>query len=103
MAAASAYPARALRCFSDVALLLPRSLASSVHANLCQSTFTSTTSRSFSNATSEEMLLTNQADGLGKIIINRPKALNAKNCGTLVSVTADFADRKYDLSVLQKW
>ena len=35
----------------------------------------------YSTAANEEHLLVRQEAGLGRITINRPKALNAKNCG----------------------
>ena len=78
MTTASPCSARALRCFSDTAML-PGSLASA----LCQSIVATITRRSYGTSESEDTLLVNQERGLGKITINRPKALNAKNCGTL--------------------
>ena len=81
MATASLYPTRALRCFSDTAML-PRTLASA----LCQSIIATTLRRSYGTSEDlEETLLVSQEKGLGKITINRPKALNAKNCGGLES------------------
>lgn len=81
MATASRYPARALRCFSDTAML-PRTLASA----LCQSIVATVTRRNYGTSKTEETLLVNQERGLGKITINRPKALNAKDCGALESL-----------------
>ena len=41
--------------------------------------------RCFSSAPDADHLLVSQKDGLGYITINRPKALNAKNCGELIT------------------
>ena len=82
MVTASLYASRALRCFSDVEVL-PRSLASAI----CQSICPTTTLRNYGTSTHEETLLVKQENGLGKITINRPNALNAKNCGALESLT----------------
>lgn len=80
MTTASPYPAGALKCMLGSAL--PRSFASV----LCPSIFAATTRRNYGTSDVEETLLVNQERGLGKITINRPKALNAKNCGALESL-----------------
>lgn len=40
--------------------------------------------RQYSTASDDKHLIVNEEAGLGKITINRPKALNAKNCGALM-------------------
>ncbi len=45
----------------------------------------STVSHPYSTAANEEHLLVRKEVGLGRITINRPKALNAKNCGALTN------------------
>ena len=53
-----------------------------------QRLFSPVANRSFSSAADAGDLLVNQKDGLGCITINRPKALNAKNCGELVTCSS---------------
>ncbi|KAL3158196.1 hypothetical protein ABBQ38_010452 [Trebouxia sp. C0009 RCD-2024] len=75
MAIGSARSAMTLRRFFEVTSL-PKSLSSI----LFTSAFSNATCQKFSTSSVEETLLVSQEHGLGKITINRPKALNAKNC-----------------------
>lgn len=104
MAIASLYPARALGRFTNAGLL-PSSLASA----LCQSICEITTRRNYGTSTPEDTLVVKYENGLGRITINRPNALNAKNCGALESLAImqcsfNAAQVRQALFVnLQKW
>ena len=92
-----------VRQSADIAdvCILNRTLRNALQLNgVPCSDLSSIHSQKFSTSSKEQHLLVSEKDGLGKITINRPKALNAKNCGMFLVMLVLLLQSRLSLTTL---